>query len=417
MSEPEGGEEEDRDESTSERTESERGSPPQRRYSCRHRRRGGGSSEEREDEDMTRERRMLFRRALSSLLGSIEAAATARACQAPVLTFGFDFSASRGLGPNDVAAAITCKMSQLNPNSSRCGNCGGGDYDVSVVIDSGSSWAQTEGSEAQCPLKCGKVIFGGKLSDKDFDEMLKHCLGNVGSGGKGYSVVVFNGDKDEGEVRAVVGKYRHAWVLGHVSEDEAASRTAEIFARLFMSGESEGNSIRSEFMPVGVDGRFSLLNAEPQDWIYDWGFHEINKTLLHPVIQALQPIANITVESQVLFYTPKSSFSYWDDIHESHIFSTKDLPFFLNSNEWHLDTSVAAGGRSKVLQLVVYIPSTKECPLQLELPNKDLSKTNGFISPMWGGVVVWNPESCVKDLESKDPDRRVISPQVFLLVC
>ncbi|XLS81205.1 hypothetical protein HN51_047036 [Arachis hypogaea] len=31
----------------------------------------------------------LFRRALSSLLGSIEAAAAARACPAPVLTFGF----------------------------------------------------------------------------------------------------------------------------------------------------------------------------------------------------------------------------------------------------------------------------------------------------------------------------------------
>jgi hypothetical protein len=29
----------------------------------------------------------------------------------------------------------------------------------------------------------------------------------------------------------------------------------------------------------------------------------------------------------------------------------------VNSNEWHLDTSVAAGGRSKVLQLVVYITS------------------------------------------------------------
>ncbi|KAL1321355.1 hypothetical protein HN51_066135 [Arachis hypogaea] len=336
-------------------------------------------------------------------------------CRFQAIFVGFDFSASRGLGPNDVAAAITRKMSQLNPNSSRCGNCIGGDYDVSVVIDSGSSCAQTEGSEAKCPLKCGEVVFGGKLSDEDFDEMLKRCLGNVGGGGKGYSVVVFNGDKEEGEVRAVVGKYRHAWVLGHVSEDEAVSRTAEIFARVFMNAGSEGNSIRSEFMPVGADGRivlsFSLLNAEPQDWIYDWSFHEIDKTLLHPVIQALQPIANITVESQVLYYTPKSSFSYWDDIHGSHIFSTKDLPFFLNSNEWHLDTSVAAGGRSKVLQLVVYIPSAKECPLQLELPNGDLSKTNGFISPMWGGVVVWNPESCVKDLESKDPDRRVISPQ------
>ncbi|XLS93682.1 hypothetical protein HN51_069690 [Arachis hypogaea] len=44
---------------------------------------------EREDKDATRERRRLFHRALSSLLGSIEAAAAARACRAPVLTFGF----------------------------------------------------------------------------------------------------------------------------------------------------------------------------------------------------------------------------------------------------------------------------------------------------------------------------------------
>ncbi|RYQ99903.1 hypothetical protein HN51_049973 [Arachis hypogaea] len=44
---------------------------------------------EREDEDATQERRRLFRRALSSLLGSIEAAAAARTCRAFVLTFGF----------------------------------------------------------------------------------------------------------------------------------------------------------------------------------------------------------------------------------------------------------------------------------------------------------------------------------------
>ncbi|XLU29726.1 hypothetical protein S245_065792 [Arachis hypogaea] len=44
---------------------------------------------ERKDEDATRERRRLFHRALWSLLGSIEAAAAARACRAPVLTFGF----------------------------------------------------------------------------------------------------------------------------------------------------------------------------------------------------------------------------------------------------------------------------------------------------------------------------------------
>ncbi|XP_052117568.1 cyclin-dependent kinase F-4-like [Arachis duranensis] len=55
MSEPEGEEEEDRDESATERIESGRGSPPQRRCSRRHCRRGGGSSEE-------RERKMIHRR-------------------------------------------------------------------------------------------------------------------------------------------------------------------------------------------------------------------------------------------------------------------------------------------------------------------------------------------------------------------
>jgi hypothetical protein len=98
-----------------------------------------------------------------------------------------------------------------------------------------------------------------------------------------------------------------------------------------------------------------------------------------------------------------------------------------------------------------YIPSAKECPLQLELPNGEISKTNGFISPvisltfktsvliflfiklpkwltltlwraycgllqMWGGVVVWNPQSCIKDFESEGPVRHMISPQVFLLL-
>jgi hypothetical protein len=32
--------------------------------------------------------------------------------------------------------------------------------------------------------------------------------------------------------------------------------------------------------------------------------------------------------------------------------------------------------------VVRYIPSAKECPLLLQLPNGEISKTNGFISPV-----------------------------------
>ncbi|KAG5017817.1 hypothetical protein JHK85_023953 [Glycine max] len=321
---------------------------------------------------------------VDSFSSQIESKPLSFPCRFLAIFIGFDFMVSNG----NVGAAIERKMSDLS-HGGDCGGCGG-NYSVSVAVGGG-------GIDA--------VYFGGKLrgNDEDADELVKSVVSEYG-GGNMYSVVVVN---EEGEVRSVVGKHRHAWIVGRVEEEEAVWRAAEIFVEVFVNGRDEEGSVRSEFMPVGADGRivlsFSLLNADPRDWIYDWNFREIDETLLWPVIEALQPIANITVESQVLYHTPKSSFSNWDDKHGSHIFRTEDLPFFVNSNEWHLDTSVAAGGR--------YIPSAKECPLQLELSSGEISKTNGFISPMWGGVVVWNPRSCIKDLESRDPVRHTISSQ------
>ncbi|XP_014498347.1 GPI transamidase component PIG-S [Vigna radiata var. radiata] len=328
---------------------------------------------------------------IDSFSSQVESNPLSFPCSFQAVFIGFDFKASH----REVGAAITRKMSDVGRGE--CGGCGG-NYSVAVAVERGDVSA---------------FDFGAKLrsDDEDADEWVRSVVNEYG-GGHAYSVVVVN---EGGEVRSVVGKYRHAWIVGSVEEEEAVLRVAEIFVKVFVNGGDEEGLVRSEFMPVGADGRivlsFSLLNADPRDWIYDWNFREIDETFLQPVIEALQPIANISVESQVLYHTPKSSFSYWDDKHGSHIFTAKDLPFFVNSNEWHLDTSVAAGGRSKVLQLVVYIPSAKECPLQLKLPNGDISKTNGFISPMWGGVVVWNPQSCIKDLESNDPVRNTISHQ------
>ncbi|KAK2414083.1 GPI transamidase component PIG-S [Trifolium repens] len=329
---------------------------------------------------------------IESFSSKIESSPLLFPCRFRAIFVGFNFRFSN----NELEEVIRRKMIDLSAGDSRCG-CDG-DYSVSAVVDLD---------------EVNAVDFGGKLreNNEEADELVKRLV-NVYGEEKVYSIVVVNGEE---EVKAVVGKYRHAWIVGKVSEEEAIFRVAEIFAKVFVNGRSEDGVIRNEFMPVGADGRivlsFSLLNADPRDWIYDWDFSEIDETLLQPVIEALKPIADVTVESQVLYHTPKSSFSYWDEEHGSHIFSTQDLPFFVNSNEWHLDTSVAAGGRSKVLQLVVYIPSAKECPLQLELPNGEISKTNGFISPMWGGVVVWNPQSCIKDFESEGPARHMISPQ------
>ena len=90
-------------------------------------------------------------------------------------------------------------------------------------------------------------------------------------------MVVVDRDDDDVEkgVKAVVGKYRHAWIIGRELEVErVVERVAEIFVNVFGNGGREEGLIHEEFMPVGADGRvvlsFNLLNANPHDWIYDW---------------------------------------------------------------------------------------------------------------------------------------------------
>lgn len=76
-------------------------------------------------------------------------------------------------------------------------------------------------------------------------------------------------------MKVVVGKYRHAWIVGRDWRvEEVAERLAEIFVKVFVNGGREEGLIHGEFMPVGADGRivlsFNLLIADPRDWIYDW---------------------------------------------------------------------------------------------------------------------------------------------------
>ncbi|XP_059296497.1 uncharacterized protein LOC132049639 [Lycium ferocissimum] len=315
---------------------------------------------------------------------------------------------------NELGLLINSHMQKLtSENTQTCGTCGN-NFTVAVTIDSNSNCIN--GNDK---WQCG-VLNGFDKSndhDEDFDEYLESILD--GKNRNVYTVVVVN-RKDEEDVRVVVGKYRHAWIVGKDSVEKAAEKMAEIFVNVFVNGGKEEGSIRGEFMPVGADGKvvlsFSLLNSDPHDWVYDWDFQELDEILLAPAVDALRPVADISVESQVLYHTPKSSYSYWDDMQGSYIFSTKDLPFFVNSNEWHLDTSTAAGGRSKVLHFVLYVPSAKECPLKLQLPNGEMSMTNGFISPMWGGIIVWNPPACVENSQMQQLSRHKISSEELKMI-
>lgn len=84
--------------------------------------------------------------------------------------------------------------------------------------------------------------------------------------------------------RRVVGKYRHAWMIGPELGilsfgRDAASDIADLAVMYFshggrLSGKDVVVEDKEESMPLSADGKailsFSLLNAEPSDWIFDW---------------------------------------------------------------------------------------------------------------------------------------------------
>ncbi|KAK9049596.1 hypothetical protein SSX86_031435 [Deinandra increscens subsp. villosa] len=353
-------------------------------------------------------------RDIDSLSNAIDSNPFLYPCRFHLVFVNLEHSTSIRSNAENLGFLISSYMLEYADRNSFCGTCDG-NYTISVSLDSGDECVEYEDADKGILWKCGALSglnFDQTVENGEvFDDYLQSIVGKS----RVYTVVVVNTGKGD-RLRAVVGKYRHAWIIGRVAEINLLAETvAEMFIKIFVSGAKDEGSIQGEFMPVGADGKivlsFNLLNADPRDWIYDWDIKEVDEKLLAPTLEALGPIANISVESQVLYHTPKSSYSYWDDEHESHIFSTKDLPFFVNSNEWHLDTSIAAGGRSKILQFVVYVPSANECPLRLQLPNGDISVTNGFISPTWGGVVVFNPPNCMENANSMHPLRRKISSQ------
>lgn len=259
------------------------------------------------------------------------------------------------------------------------------------------------------------------------DELLQSYSPRDSDANGGRYTILLTGERngDKYSHRTVIGKHRHAWVHG-VFTDSVVPLIGEVVVKYFIgggivvSGRGQGfgtTNEKGEAMPLAADGTatlsFSLLNAEPADWIHDWDFEKLENRFLSPLVETLAPIASLAVESQVLYHTPKAAHSHWDQKFGSYVFHVKDLPFFVNSNEWHLDTSVASAGRSKILQFAIYIPSAMECPLRLKLPNGQLSPTNGFTSPGWGGIIVLNPSSCLSSIGISKPKRHTFSEEEF----
>jgi phosphatidylinositol glycan class S len=129
---------------------------------------------------------------------------------------------------------------------------------------------------------------------------------------------------------------------------------------------------------------FSLFTprSEPSSWDIEAAVHEY----VTPLLQALSPISNFTVDTQVQLYAnfaPTAPSPEYDESGAVWTLKKEDLSAFVNAAEWPLNPSIGSG---PTINFILYVPDPSQSPLVV--------KENGassWIVPQWGGVFLLNP--------------------------
>eukprot|EP00775_Hariotina_reticulata_P014170 gene14170-14311_t len=193
-------------------------------------------------------------------------------------------------------------------------------------------------------------------------------------------------------------------------------RLLKRYTKLLCQFEWEGGA------PVG--GRQydpDCLDPSEAGHYHVWDFNSFDVDFLAPLAATLSPVTHVSVESQVLLYTPAREAARWSKKRGAYVMRQDQLPFFIDS-EWAVEAGravmqhrhqqqqdsrdsgsissepAAAGDEgsvleSHVLHFLVYIPPAEQQPLLLLGPRGKQRDSNSFWMPSWGGLLVLNPST------------------------
>lgn len=129
---------------------------------------------------------------------------------------------------------------------------------------------------------------------------------------------------------------------------------------------------------------FSLFTprSEPSSWDIEAAVHEY----VSPLLQALSPISNFTVDTQVQLYAnfaPTAPKPEYDESEAAWTLKKEDLSAFVNAAEWPLNPSIGSG---PTINFILYVPDPSQSPLIIKE-----NHASSWMIPQWGGVFLLNP--------------------------
>nr|XP_009293904.1 GPI transamidase component PIG-S isoform X1 [Danio rerio] len=165
--------------------------------------------------------------------------------------------------------------------------------------------------------------------------------------------------------------------------------------------ESMADSMRAIKSSPGYEITFSLLNPDPKSHSLHWDIEGALHSYIQPLLNKLAPIANFSVDSQILYYAVLGVNPRFDNSVSAYTLNADSLSHVINPVEARLGSNAASS--NPVLNFLLYVPDAHHSPLFIRDHSRREVPTNAFHSPRWGGIMVYN----VNDLYGPESERPV----------
>ncbi|XP_046723258.1 GPI transamidase component PIG-S [Silurus meridionalis] len=185
----------------------------------------------------------------------------------------------------------------------------------------------------------------------------------------------------EPQVRQVIDtmSFSHQEIMGTLSDRIRISQ---------VSKESLVESMRAIKSSPGYEITFSLLNPDPKSHSLHWNIEGAVHNYIQPLLNKLAPIANFSVDSQILYYAMLGVNPRFDSAASAYTLNAASLAHVINPVEARLGSNAASS--YPVLNFLLYVPEAHHSPLFIRDHRKKDVPSNAFHSPRWGGIMVYN---------------------------
>ncbi|XP_049598753.1 GPI transamidase component PIG-S [Syngnathus scovelli] len=152
--------------------------------------------------------------------------------------------------------------------------------------------------------------------------------------------------------------------------------------------QTKADSMRAIKSSPGYEITFSLLNPDPKWHRVHWDIEGAVYTYVQPMLSKLSPLANFSVDSQMVSYSFLGVNAKFDNNHRAYTLSTDSLPHVINPVEARLGSNAASS--NPLLNFLLYVPDNQHMPLYILDEQKRQFPSNAFHSPQWGGIMIYN---------------------------